>query len=124
MYIVTFYSFKGGVGRTMALVNAAAELTSRGKRVLIVDFDLEAPGIQTYRPFNERSDSLGVVDYVTEYVATAAAPDIRNYVSECELGGRSIWLMGAGKQDGSYARRLNAIDWAALYQDHDGYLMF
>ena len=39
---ITFYSYKGGVGRTMALVNVAAELAKRGRKVLIVDFDLEA----------------------------------------------------------------------------------
>ena len=33
MYVVTFYSFKGGVGRSMALVNVAAELAARGRRV-------------------------------------------------------------------------------------------
>ena len=48
MYIVTFYSFKGGVGRTMALVNAGLELARSGRRVLLVDFDLEAPSIETF----------------------------------------------------------------------------
>jgi MinD-like ATPase involved in chromosome partitioning or flagellar assembly len=43
--VVTFYSFKGGVGRTMALVNVAHVLARSGLRVLIVDFDLEAPGM-------------------------------------------------------------------------------
>jgi MinD-like ATPase involved in chromosome partitioning or flagellar assembly len=43
--IVTFYSFKGGVGRTMTLVNTAYALAKLGARVLMVDFDLEAPGM-------------------------------------------------------------------------------
>jgi len=43
--IVTFYSYKGGVGRTMALVNTAHVLARDGWRVLMVDFDLEAPGM-------------------------------------------------------------------------------
>jgi MinD-like ATPase involved in chromosome partitioning or flagellar assembly len=46
--IVTFYSFKGGVGRTMALVNTAHALARRGARVLMVDFDLEAPGMSHF----------------------------------------------------------------------------
>ena len=49
MHIVTFYSFKGGVGRTLALVNIGIELAQTGKRVLLVDFDLEAPGLDTYK---------------------------------------------------------------------------
>ena len=47
-YIATFYSFKGGVGRSMALANIACLLALRGLNVLIVDFDLEAPGIDKY----------------------------------------------------------------------------
>ena len=43
--VYTFYSFKGGVGRTMALANAAALLAKWGYSVLMVDWDLEAPGL-------------------------------------------------------------------------------
>lgn len=46
--IYTFYSFKGGVGRSMALANVAEVLYRRGLKVLIVDFDLEAPGLERY----------------------------------------------------------------------------
>jgi hypothetical protein len=46
--IVTFYSWKGGVGRTMALANIAVQLSQKGSRVLMVDWDLEAPGLLNY----------------------------------------------------------------------------
>jgi MinD-like ATPase involved in chromosome partitioning or flagellar assembly len=46
--IVTFYSYKGGVGRTMALANVAVQLARKGSRVLMVDWDLEAPGLVNY----------------------------------------------------------------------------
>ncbi|MCX7049795.1 MAG: AAA family ATPase [Candidatus Sumerlaeota bacterium] len=46
--VTTFYSFKGGVGRTMALVNVAHVLARDGWRVLMVDFDLEAPGMTQF----------------------------------------------------------------------------
>ena len=42
---VLFYSFKGGVGRTHVLLNSAKYLASSGKKVLIVDFDIHAPGL-------------------------------------------------------------------------------
>ena len=45
MYVVTFYSFKGGAGRTMALTNVGLQLAMEGRRVLLVDMDLEAPGL-------------------------------------------------------------------------------
>ena len=46
--IITFYSYKGGVGRTMALANVAVLLAQRGLHVLAVDWDLEAPGLERY----------------------------------------------------------------------------
>ena len=62
MYVVTFYSFKGGVGRTMTLVNVGVALAARGRRVLLVDFDLEAPGIPTFELFSAVTETAGVVD--------------------------------------------------------------
>ncbi len=44
-YTFTFYSYKGGVGRSLALLNTAYVLSSWGRHVLIVDMDLEAPGV-------------------------------------------------------------------------------
>ncbi|MEA2686334.1 MAG: hypothetical protein QOE93_1529, partial [Actinomycetota bacterium] len=45
--IITFYSFKGGVGRTLALANIGVVL-ARNHSVLAIDFDLEAPGLSRY----------------------------------------------------------------------------
>jgi hypothetical protein len=46
--VVTFYSWKGGVGRTMALANTAVQLARSGHDVLMIDWDLEAPGLDRY----------------------------------------------------------------------------
>lgn len=124
MRVITFYSFKGGVGRTMALMNVAATLVERGRRVLLVDFDLEAPGIQTYEPFAREGNANGVVEYVTKYLGTREAPDVKDYLRKYRLNNLPIWLMPAGFQDHDYAARLSAIEWLKLYSDYDGYLMF
>ncbi|MDO9141572.1 MAG: AAA family ATPase, partial [Methylobacter sp.] len=39
---VVFYSYKGGVGRTTALIQTAFQLARQGKRVVLVDMDVEA----------------------------------------------------------------------------------
>ncbi|WP_083239810.1 ParA family protein [Hydrogenophaga sp. RAC07] len=126
MYTVTFYSFKGGVGRTMALVNVATQLIGEGKKVLIVDFDLEAPGLTSYNWTRSCSDSKGVVEYVTDYRATKQAPDVSNYICLTEKldGGGELWTMPAGRHDAEYSTRLNSIDWRSLYEVEDGYLFF
>lgn len=45
MRTVAFYSYKGGVGRTLLLANAARFLALAGKKVVALDLDLEAPGL-------------------------------------------------------------------------------
>ena len=42
---ITYYSYKGGVGRSMALVNIACLAAKEGKKILLIDCDLEAPGL-------------------------------------------------------------------------------
>lgn len=46
--ITTLYSFKGGVGRTMAAANVAFTAAMNGLSVLVMDWDLEAPGMAYY----------------------------------------------------------------------------
>ncbi len=68
--IVTFYSFKGGTGRTMALANVAWILAANGKRVLIADWDLESPGLHRFfEPFIDAraAGRPGIVDLVRGY---------------------------------------------------------
>ena len=47
-YVFTFYSYKGGVGRSLAVMNVAYALAGRGRHVLVVDMDLEAPGLSGF----------------------------------------------------------------------------
>jgi cytochrome c-type biogenesis protein CcmH/NrfG/MinD-like ATPase involved in chromosome partitioning or flagellar assembly len=54
-YVFTFYSYKGGVGRSLAVMNVAYTLAGWGRHVLMVDMDLEAPGISG---FLQRSNEL------------------------------------------------------------------
>jgi MinD-like ATPase involved in chromosome partitioning or flagellar assembly len=108
----------------MALVNAAAALAQRGRKVLIVDFDLEAPGISTYGPFACLGEAKGVVDYVADYVLTATAPRAADFIVECKFGASSVWVMPAGLRDREYSTRLNSVDWQDLYSAKSGYLFF
>ena len=42
--IFAFYSFKGGVGRSMAVLNLAYAMVAKGRNVLVLDMDLEEIG--------------------------------------------------------------------------------
>ena len=125
MYVSTFYSYKGGVGRTMALVNVAYELANDGNRVLLVDFDLEAPGIKSYGFEDPRAEQFGLIDYVNQYQNNLTAPDLDPYIYESpNPQGKPIWIMPAGRNDSGYGRRLHSIDWKSLYEKGEGYLLF
>jgi CobQ/CobB/MinD/ParA nucleotide binding domain len=70
--VVTFYSYKGGVGRSMALANVAELLTQRGYNVVVCDWDLEAPGLERFLAHDSHElDRLvaqpGIIDLVMEY---------------------------------------------------------
>ncbi len=74
---VTFYSYKGGVGRTTALTHVAWILAKRGYKVVAVDLDLEAPSLST--AFNlETLPDYGIVDYFYEcaYLPKDVKPEI------------------------------------------------
>jgi Mrp family chromosome partitioning ATPase len=74
----TFYSYKGGTGRSMVVANVAWLLASSGARVLLVDWDLEAPGLHRYlHPFlvdPELSATDGIIDFVSTDVSRVQVP--------------------------------------------------
>jgi CobQ/CobB/MinD/ParA nucleotide binding domain len=76
--IVTFYSYKGGVGRSMCLAHSAWVLAAQGYKVLVVDWDLEAPGLHRYfapfinDPTAENTD--GLIDFLLQYCDAATSP--------------------------------------------------
>lgn len=121
--VVTFYSFKGGMGRTTALAGTALTLVNQGKNVMMVDTDIEAPGLASLFLDEEMIDR-GVLDYLIEqgigqgnnivdYVLDITEPVLLN-----ENAGQ-LYLMPAGKVDQHYLQKLARID----YQDNrEGYL--
>ena len=109
----------------MALMNTAATLIADGCSVLVVDFDLEAPGLDTFNLPQPKGKNLGIVDFVTEYMTNQVAPKIENYVYKSSLKDASepLWFMPAGNRDEKYPNRLNSINWKKLYQDRNGFLL-
>jgi WD40 repeat protein len=67
--IYTFYSYKGGVARSMALANVAELFYRAGLRVLMVDWDLEAPGLERFFPIDYADfyTKPGVIDLLLNY---------------------------------------------------------
>ena len=85
---VVFYGVKGGVGRSTAAAVAAYELARSGKNVLLVDLDLESPGLSgILLPPDASFDraSFGIVDFLAETAADPAFADWGRLVSRSPL---------------------------------------
>jgi cellulose biosynthesis protein BcsQ len=114
--IITFYSYKGGVGRTLALVNQAVLLARWGYRVLCVDWDLEAPGTHHY--FARHLSSIaagGTLDLIERLAAGGSGwEDLRTTVDIGESG-VTLDLLTAGQRGEDYVPRVQGLKWAEMY---------
>ena len=117
--IVSFFSFKGGVGRTSTLVATALTLARNGHRVAIVDLDLEAPGLGTiFSPDN--FNNPGVIDYLLEKKIQGKDWKLRTHlinINERTLrgdNGASLQLLTAGTVDRDYLEKLARLDFQNL----------
>lgn len=120
MFTVTFYSFKGGVGRTLAMMNTAYRLSQQGKSVFILDFDLEAPGVDVF--FDSREASPGLLDCIAQYVESGSVPPLREFVSEIpEAKPGKVLFMSAGRRDQNYQSLLAKLNWKDFYARQQGF---
>jgi len=117
--IISFFSFKGGVGRTSTLVATALTLARNGHRVAIVDLDLEAPGLATIF-LRDNSDNLGVIDYLLEKKIQGQDWKLRTHImpinEQTLLGddGQPLQLLPAGTVDKNYLEKLARLDFQNL----------
>jgi hypothetical protein len=137
--LITFYSYKGGTGRSMALANTAWVLASNGKRVLVIDWDLEAPGLHRYfDPFLSDPDlvkSDGLIEFFIKFASAAIAPDEGSVQDNdqswfepysnlipyaCPIDypfakPGCLDIVPAGRQDGNYSVRVNGFNWDRFF---------
>jgi MinD-like ATPase involved in chromosome partitioning or flagellar assembly len=111
--VVTFYSFKGGVGRSTALAFVGSILATRGRRVVMIDFDLEAPGLSFTSSSEASRTTLGVLDYLHQRTLTPKEniPAIAECVRRIDIPTRGeLYLVPAGEYAEGYIPRLTDLD--------------
>ena len=121
--IVTFYSYKGGVGRTFALANIGTLLAQQGKRVLLIDWDLEAPGLDRYfSPYLDLPlpSHKGTI-HVLHEASTSASADWRTHVIQIDVPGiNSLWLLPSGSFASDYADLVRTFSWNTFFGEQGG----
>lgn len=119
--VVTFYSYKGGVGRTLALANIGALLCRWGYKALCIDWDLEAPGLHLYfKPWMEAQDRPGLTDLLHDYI-NQKNPVWQDYATPVLFPdtAQPLSLITAGRQGGSYVQDMQSLEWKKLYDEHN-----
>jgi tetratricopeptide (TPR) repeat protein/cellulose biosynthesis protein BcsQ len=128
--IVTFYSYKGGVGRTLALANIGVLLAKQGKKVLLMDWDLEAPGLDRYfRSFvsADGSTTQGIAHLLNEATADSNAdwhPHVQRITvvtenvpsdTPCTLS-----FIPSGVASGDYSVKVRSFSWPTFMEKQQG----
>src|SRR4051812_7537453 len=138
--VVTFYSYKGGTGRSMALANVAWILAANGKKVLVADWDLESPGLHRFfEPFLKAEaieTTSGVIDMIRTYEWETTRPVDRSsdwhkqfartnqYAFSLDWDhfpkGGQLDFLSAGRQNKDYAAILPKTNWDDFYERGGG----
>jgi len=116
--VITFYSHKGGVGRTTSLSLLAGYLSELGKKIFIIDCDFEAPGLLNFFSVSQfNTPKGGVIEYLNDKKFDENVLLDENYVYEISnkyTGEGSIYLMPAGNvfsiEKDQYLEGLSRLD--------------
>ena len=138
--VTTFYSYKGGTGRSMALANVACILAkSQKRRVLMIDWDLEAPGLHRFfrrriidgsNPMDSHTleDKPGLIELFIDLknlldksksgtredvIDTLNKFNFDRYILETDIP--KLYLIKSGRFDSEYSTKVNSFRWEEFY---------
>ena len=103
-----FFSLKGGVGRTTALAVGAWYLAEMGKKVMVLDIDLQSPGLSDSLLPLERCPKYGITDWLVEDLLNNGSIVFQDMMATSELSrnGEIFVIPAHGKEPGEYIAKL------------------
>ncbi len=108
---VVFFSIKGGVGRSTAMAVNAWSLAQSGKRVLVLDLDLESPGLSSGLLPEKRRPAYGITDWLVEDLVDNGGAVFEDMVAISELAhdGEILVVPAHGANPGDYIAKLGRV---------------
>ncbi len=106
-----FFSIKGGVGRSTALAATAWALAEQGKKVLVLDLDLESPGLSSALLPEDRRPYYGITDWLVEDLVNNGDVVFENMVATSALShnGEILVVPAHGANPGEYIAKLGRV---------------
>jgi hypothetical protein len=116
---IVFFSIKGGVGRSTALAAVAWNLAQARKRVLVVDLDLESPGLSSALLPEERRPEYGITDWLVEDLVDNADAVLDSMIATSDLArdGEIFVVPAHGQKPGEYIAKLGRVWMSKLLPD-------
>jgi|EBPBio282013_DNA_FD.fasta_scaffold00919_19 hypothetical protein len=116
---IVFFSIKGGVGRSTALAATAWHLAQTGKRVLVLDLDLESPGLSSALLPLERQPMYGITDWLVEDLVDNGDAVFDSMIATSNLShdGEIHVVPAHGADHGEYITKLGRVWMPKLQAD-------
>ncbi|TQE99808.1 MAG: ParA family protein [Spiribacter salinus] len=108
---IAFFSIKGGVGRSTALAMTAWSLAQAGKRILVLDLDLESPGLSSSLLPAEKQPTYGITDWLVEDLVDNGEVILDDMVATSDLAhdGEIYVVPSHGADPGDYVAKLSRV---------------
>lgn len=109
--IISIHSFRGGTGKSNVTANLAAQVALAGKRVAIVDTDIQSPGIHVLFGLDEKTMQKTLNDYLHGQCAITEAALLVGREANAQPGVRQLaekflWLVPSSIKTGEISRVL------------------
>lgn len=109
----TLFSVKGGVGRSTTAIVLAWHLARKGERVLVVDLDMESPGLGSAVLDHGTHPAFGVVDWFVEDLVDQADHVVEGMTGAPtwarDLEGAVTVVPAHGRDPGEYLAKLGRV---------------
>ena len=105
----------------MAVVNVGVLMALAGHRVLLVDWDLEAPASRCTSATTQHSRRRQTRRRIVDLLERRAKNEDMSWtecVNHVAFQGATLDLISAGRRSEDYRSRVQKLDWSTLYREH------
>ena len=105
--IVSIHSYRGGTGKSNLTANLASCLVQQGKRVAVIDTDIQSPGLHVLFGMDGQTSGLTLNDYLYGRCRIEqAAHDVTATLSSAAVQGGALYLVPSSIKVGEITRVL------------------